>query len=120
MAKPHTRPSRDFRITSLGSEIEIEHRHAVAGFDPISRAVLARRYFQFIDFLQRNQMTTRMVCARIEDLDDSAELRNSDLADDGFSFVRKYHGRWLDRARKDRGETAEEKFLVKWLSEFRA
>jgi hypothetical protein len=120
MKKPHPRPQKDGRVTSLAWEIDIEKRFADAGFDPVPREVLVRRYFQFLSFLQRQGMTSRIVCARIEDVDENSEWRNSDLTDEGFYFIQQFHGRWLNRTRKDRGEGKEESFLQKWLAEFRS
>ncbi len=119
MKKPHPRPEKDFLITSLALEIDIEKRHAGTGFDPVRREVLVRRYFQFLGFLQANDMTTRIVCASMEELDDHAEWRNSDLTDEGFYFTQRFHGRWPSRTHKDQGEAQEAAFLAKWLADFR-
>lgn len=118
MKKPHPRPSNDFRVTSLAWETDIEKRHTDAGFAPVAPEVIVRRFFQFLNFLQKHGMTTRTVCERIEDVKDVSEWKNSDLTDDGFYFTQQFHGRWHNRTRKDRGEEKEEGFLRKWLVEF--
>lgn len=120
MKKPHPRPANDFRVTSLAWEIDIEKRHTDAGFAPVPRDVLVRRYFQFLNFLQKEGMTDRIVCARIEEVGEQSEWRNSDLTDEGFYFVQRFHGRWLNRTHEDRGEQKEEAFLMRWLAEFRS
>jgi hypothetical protein len=120
MKKPHLRPEKDFRVTSLAWEIDIEKRHVVAGFAPVPVDVIRRRYFQFLSFLQEHGMTARTVCLRLDDVGELSEWRNADLTDEGFYFAQKYHGRWLNRTRKDGGEAKEAAFLKKWLSEFRS
>jgi hypothetical protein len=120
MKEPHPRAANDFRVTSLAWEIDIEKRYMEAGFDLVAREIIVRRYFQFLNFLQKHGMTTRTVCARIEDVDDKSEWKNSDLTDEGFVFTQRFHGRWLNRTRKDRGEEKEEPFLRKWLADFQS
>lgn len=60
-------------------------------------------------------MTTRTIAQRLDDVDESTELRNHDLTDEGFAFVRRYHGKWLNRTYKDAGAAKERTFLEKWL-----
>ncbi|CAN5582887.1 hypothetical protein BH11PLA2_BH11PLA2_34770 [soil metagenome] len=100
-------------------ELDIVARHCNAGFDPLSRELIFRRFFTFVDFLQQHGMTTRTIAKGLEDVDESTELRNHDLTDEGFDFGRLYHGRWLERMYKDRGDAKERAFLDKWLSIFR-
>ena len=118
LVKKHQRPSEDFRVTSVAWELDIEARHRKAGFDPVAREVILRRFFSFVDFIQQNGMTTRTIAKRLHDVDDSTELRNSDLTDEGFEFVRLYHGKWLNRTHKDGGDAKERAFLDKWLHKF--
>jgi hypothetical protein len=117
--KPHIRPVEDFRISSVAWELDIEARHEKAGFDPVSRDTTLRRFFMWVDFLQQHRMTTRTIAKALDDVDESTELRNHDLTDEGFDFVRHYHGRWLNRSGKDSGAEKERKFLDKWLKKFR-
>lgn len=63
-------------------------------------------------------MTTRPIAKSIEELSNDAQMRNSDLNDDGFYFVQRFHGRWLNRTRKDLGPEKEEAFLSKWWAQF--
>jgi hypothetical protein len=119
MKKNHPRPEKDFRVTCVTWELDIERRQVDGGFAPVAREIIIRRYFQFLDFLQRHHMTTRVICSAATHLTGESEWRNSDLTDEGFYFTQRYHGRWLDRKRKDTGEANEEKFLQKWLNEFR-
>lgn len=117
--KKYQRPSEDFRVSSVGWELDIEAPHRKSSFDPVARAVILRRFFTFVDFLQQHGMTTRTIVKTLDHVDDSTELRNSDLTDQGFDFVRLYHGKWLDRTHKDRGDAKERAFLEKWLGKFR-
>jgi hypothetical protein len=118
MKKPHPRPEKDFRVTCVAWELDIERRQVEGGFEPVPREVIIRRYFQFISFLQRHGMTTRTICRDMEAVKEGSELRNFDLTDAGFYYTQKFHGRWLDRKRKDGGESKEWVFLEKWLAEF--
>lgn len=118
MKKPHPRPEKDFRVTCIAWELDIERRQVEGGFEPVPREVVIRRYFQFISFLQMHGMTTHTICRDMEAVKEDSELRNSDLTDEGFYYTQKFHGRWLDRKRKDSGESNEWRFLEKWLAEF--
>jgi hypothetical protein len=117
--KKHQRPAEDFRVTSAAWELDIEARHRKAGFDPVAREVILRRFFAFVDFIQHHGMTTRTIAKALDDVDESTELRNHDLTDEGFDFVRLYHGKWLNRTHKDGGTAKERAFLEKWLQKFR-
>ena len=114
----HLRPAEDFRVSSIDWEIDIERRHRDAGFEAIDAEVLRRRFFQFIDFLQSQGMTTRVILGSLSALAENSEFRNSDLNDKGFYFVQQYHGRWLNRTHKDKGEQKENEFLEKWYRQF--
>jgi hypothetical protein len=119
LVKKHQRPSEDFRVTSVAWELDNEGRHRNAGFDPVGREVILRRFFSFVDFIQQHGMTTGTIANSLDDIDESTELRNHDLTDEGFDFVRLYHGKWLSRAHKDGGAAKECAFLAKWLHQFR-
>jgi len=107
-------------VTSVAWELDIESRHRKAGFDPVAREVILRRFFSFVDFIQQHGMTTRTIAKGPDDVDESTQLRNRDLTDEGFDFVRLYHGKWLNRTHKDQGDAKERAFLDKWLRRFRA
>ena len=117
--RPHQRPVQDFRVTGVAWQLDNEARHRAAGFDPIPREVILRRYFSFIDFLQQKGLTARTIAVALDDVDDGSELRNADLTDDGFEFVRQYHGQWLNRMYKDAGDAKERAVLEKWYQKFR-
>jgi hypothetical protein len=95
------------------------HIHRKAGFPEISRDVLARRFWQFLRFLQQRGLTSRVVAKSLDDISEQTILRNSDLTDAGFYFIQRFHGRWVSRTSKDRGEEKEEAFLIKWYEKFR-
>ena len=119
LVKKHQRPSEDFRVTTVAWELDIEARHRKAGFDPVGHEVILRRFFSFVDFIQQYGMTTRAIAKGLDDVDESTELRNHDLTDEGFDFVRLYHGKWLNRTHKDGGAVKERAFLEKCLRKFR-
>jgi hypothetical protein len=116
--KKHLRPTQEFTVTSVAWDRDNERIHRNAGFDPIPDEVLLRRFWQFLRFLQTHGLTTRTLCKSIHELSNDTVLRNSDLTDEGFYFIQRFHGRWLNRTRKDRGEEKEEAFLVKWYDQF--
>jgi hypothetical protein len=119
MPKHHTRPTDDFTVTRFAWDLEIEENHRQAGFPEVPREVLARRFWQFLRFMQQRGLTTRIVTRSLEDISEQTELRNGDLTDAGFYFIRRFHGRWADRTRKDKGEQKEETFLQKWYDKQR-
>jgi hypothetical protein len=116
--KRHERPTEDFRVSSVCWELASEAQHRSAGFAPVPREVILRRFFTFIDFLHQHGMTTRVIAKALDDVDDSSEFRNRDLTDEGFEFVRRFHGKWLNRLYKDKGDHKEREFLVKCLHGF--
>jgi hypothetical protein len=116
MAKPLPgRPEKDFRVTTFQLQVDIEATHRDAGFPAIPREVLSRRFWQFVDFLQRNELTSRTIAFGQADIRPETELRNSDLTEFGYRFVQKFGDRWIARMYKDTGEIGEAKFLTKWL-----
>ena len=88
------------------------------GFAEVPRDVLARRFWQFLRFLQQHNLTSRIVARGLNDITEQTVLRNRYLNDAGFYFIQKYHGRWASRTHKDRGEEKEETFLEKWYETF--
>lgn len=118
MPKHHPRPAHDFTVTSVAWDIENEQTYRRAGFAEVSRDVLVRRFWQFLRFIQQRGLTSRVVARSLDDISEQTVLRNSDLTDTGFYFIQKYHGRWVDRTHKDRGEQKEEAFLKKWHETF--
>ena len=120
MKKRHPRPAHDFTVDSFAWALEDEQIHRRAGFPEVPRDVLARRFWQFLRFLQQHDFTSRIVARSVDDITEQTLLRNSDLTDAGFYFIQKYHGRWVSRTHKDRGEQKEEAFLEKWYEKFRS
>ena len=118
MPKHHPRPAHDFTVDSFVWILDRERRISAAGFPPVPREILARRFWQFIRFLQQHGMTSRVVVSSIDEISEQTVLRNSDLTDAGFYFIQRFFGRWADRTRKDRGEQKEEAFLEKWYESF--
>ena len=118
MPKKHPRPAKEFTVTSLAWERDIEQRHRDGGFPAIPDEIIVRRFWQFLRFIQQHGLTVRTVANSLSDVSDSTALRNSDLTDEGFYFIQRFHGRWLNRTRKDCGEPKEDAFLTKWYDQF--
>lgn len=118
MAKDYTRPAHEFTVTCFAWDLENEQIHRRAGFPEVPRDVLARRFWQYLRFLQNHGFTSRVVARSLEDITEQTTLRNSDMTDAGYFFIQKYHGRWVGRSHKDRGEHKEEAFLEKWYEKF--
>ena len=113
------RPREDFRVDSLALLVDIARKQEGAGLPAISQQIMLRRYWQYLSFLQRHGFTTRTIASSLSEVHATAELRNSDLTDEGFRFVQYSHDRWLDRTYKDGGESKEEEMLERWLATFR-
>jgi hypothetical protein len=118
MPKKHLRPEKDFTVTSLASERDIERRHREAGFPGVPDEIIVRRFWQFLRFIQHRGLTVRTVASSLADVSDNTTLRNSDLTDEGFYFIQRFHGRWLNRTRKDCGEPKEDAYLTRWYDQF--
>jgi|MudIll2142460700_1097286.scaffolds.fasta_scaffold419082_1 hypothetical protein len=112
------RPEKDFRISSVQWWLDIVDTHTSAGFEPVPREVIVRRFFQFIELLQRKKLTARTIVRSLAEMDDSVELRNFDLTDLGYRFTQRYEPKWVDRLYKDQGPEKEEAFLEKWWLKF--
>ena len=116
----HLRPKSDFRINCLQQSLDIEKAHQKAGFEAIPYEIVARRYFQFISFLQSKNLTSRVLLENIASVSGSSELRNHDLTEEGFYFIQQYHDRWAGRLYKDKGHAKESEFLEKWYLKFKS
>ena len=112
------RPEKDFTVCSIAWDLDIMQRHTKAGFEHIPDDIVYRRFFQFLDFIQRHGFTVRTVATSLADVSPSTTLRNSDLTDDGFRFIQHAQPRWSARLYKDRGEQSELQFLEKWFQTF--
>lgn len=116
----HPRPVTDFRVDSVALLMKIARKHEKAGFPSIPTETILRRYWQYVSFLQEKKLTTKILAEKCSEVTAATELRNSDLTEAGFRFVQYSHDRWLNRTYKDKGPTAEEKFLQEWYKKFRA
>jgi hypothetical protein len=114
------RPAQDFKITSVRWHIEIEANHRQAGFPEVEHEVILRRFWQLLSFLAQLGYLVRPAPVSLDKIDLTTELLNSDLNDDGYAFVQRYEGKWVDRLYRDKGAEAEWKFLEKWHAQFLA
>jgi hypothetical protein len=112
------RPAQDFKITSVQWQNEIEATHRRAGFPEVKYAVIQRRFWQFLSFLGQRGYLINAMPASLDHVNSKTELLNSDLNDDGYAFVQRFEGKWVDRLHKDKGEEAEWKFLENWHTQF--
>lgn len=115
---PPPRPEKDFTICSVAWDLEIVQKHTEGGFEHIPDDIVYRRFFQFVDFIQRHGFTTRTIAASRADVSTATALRNSDLTDDGYRFIQHAQTRWIKRLYKDSGEAKEQAFLERWLKDF--
>lgn len=115
MSKKYQRPDKDFTIISIKWLIESVRTHTRAGFDDIPDALVYRRFFQLVKFLQIRNLTDRYLINEIDEINASSELKNSDLNDNGFYFLQSCIDKWSNRLYKDQGEDKEWKYLEKWL-----
>ena len=120
MRVPHPRPEKDFCVDSVAWSLDGVRRHTDAGFPDIPREIIIRRFWQYLQFLQSHGLTVRTVAPSRAEVDDSTELRNADLTDEGFRFIQYSHPRWLQRLYKDTGELKEDGYLQKWYEKFQS
>ena len=118
MPKKHPRPAKEFAVTSLAWERDIGRRQRDAGFAAIPDEIMVPRFWQLLRFLQQRGLTAHTIASSLADVSEGTVLRNSDLTDKGFHFIQRFHGRWLNRTRKDCGEAQEDAFLTKWYDQF--
>jgi hypothetical protein len=112
------RPVQDFKITSVQWHIQIEANHRQAGFAEVEYSVIQRRFWQLLNFLGQRGYLTKPAPASLDNVNSKTELLNSDLNDEGYAFVQRFEGKWVDRLYKDKGEQAEWRFLEKWHAQF--
>lgn len=113
-----SRPVQDFKITSLQWDIGIEATHRQAGFPEVAFEVIQRRCWQLLSFLTLHGYLASSVPASPQEVGPGTALMNFDLSDEGYSFVQRNVGKWIDRLYKDKGAEAEWKFLEKWHRKF--
>lgn len=118
MGKKYPRTEKDFVIDSIKGLKDIINRHTVAGFEDVSDAILFRRFYQLIKFLQDDNLTTKTLYYNQFEIDLTSELKNSDLNDKGFYFLQYALPKWEDRLYKDQREQKELKFIDKWYQTF--
>jgi hypothetical protein len=102
----------------MSSLIRIAKTHEEAGFPEIPTELIRRRFWQYLNFLHCNALTSRIVSESLEKVEDSTEIRNFDLTERGFRFTQYSLGKWAARTYKDSGEPGEQKVLDRWLKEF--
>lgn len=116
--KRSTRTEEDFIIESIAGLKDGIRKHTIAGFEHIPDAVVYRRFFQLVKFLQDKNLTLRIVYTDKSKITDEAKLKNSDLNDKGFYFLRYALSKWEDRFHKDQGDKKEWDFFEKWYRLF--
>jgi hypothetical protein len=112
------RPEHDFKIGSVQWDIDIEANHRQAGFPEVKYEVIQRRFWQLLNFLAEKGYMIKSVPAALEEVVPSTALMNLDLSEEGYSFVQRHEGKWVDRLYKDKGAEAERKLLEKWHAKF--
>ena len=112
------RPEKDFTICSIAWDLDIVQRHTNAGFDHIPDSIVYRRFFQFLDFIQRHHFTVHTIAASLDEVTVKTALCNSDLTEEGFRFIQYAQPRWCNRTYKDTGAEREMVFLERWLNKF--
>jgi hypothetical protein len=115
---PYSRPEKDFCVDSVASSLRSVRRRAEAGSPDVPRQIIVRRFWQYLRFLQSHGHTLRTIARSLAEVNDATELRNSDLTDTGFRFVRYSHLRWIQRRYKDEGARKEDGYLRKWYEKF--
>ncbi len=110
----------DFCVASVGGTLSRVRRRTKAGFSDVSRQAVIRRFWQYLRFLQSHRLTLRTIARSLADVGDTTELRNSDLTDAGFGFVRYSHWRWVRRLYQDAGAKKEDAYLKKWYEKFQS
>lgn len=98
--------------------VQVEEGMREAGFPPIDRQLLLRRFWQFLRFLQENGLTRRTIALSMDDVRPSTELRASDLTPEGRDFVEQHLRRWSGRVPMDLGERQEEIILRGWYMQY--
>jgi hypothetical protein len=112
------RPDHDFKIASVQWHVDIEAKHRQAGFHEVQFEVIQRRFWQLLSFLAEHGYMVKPVPAESGEVGLSTVLMNFDLSDEGYSFVQRYEGKWVDRLYKDKGADAERRLLEKWHAKF--
>lgn len=112
------RPEKDFTVCSIAWDLDIVQNHTRAGFQHIADEIVFRRFFQFLEFIQRHGLTVRTVAESLSDVTPATSLRNSDLTDDGFRFIQYAQPRWSKRLYKDTGAEKEGAVLEQWFGKY--
>jgi hypothetical protein len=60
---------------------------------------MVRRFFAVAMFLQKHNLTKRVLAAREEDIDEDFAIHSSDLTDRGLRVMRAAYDRWLTKVR---------------------
>jgi hypothetical protein len=112
------RPEKDFTVCSIAWDLDIVQNHTRAGFQHDPDDIVYRRFFQFLDLIQRQGLTVRNVAESLSDVTPATSLRNSDLTDKGFRFIQYAQPRWSQRLYKDTGAEKEGAVLERWFRKY--
>lgn len=110
--------ARDFhdgRYSPMSSEadytIDRVDWHTSVDGNPESRERIHARFLAIAEFLRNNNLVSREILPAGKAIDDSFQIRSSDLTEEGLSLIKRAYDRWLGRI--DRGQNPAD---VTWLA----
>ena len=112
------RPTKDFRIASFQTIIEIGATHRRSGFSQVRYGVVQGHFWQLLSFLDRQSYRVSKHQTSMEDVGPGSDLMNSDLNHEGYQFIQRYLDKCHGRLYKDKGAEAKWRFLEKWHFQF--
>lgn len=93
--------------------------HFAASKSSEYRSRVEQRFRSFVQFLQRNGLTTREVLSDDEPVTEQLKIRKSDLTTDGFEVVKSSYDKWL-RALDKGKDVSDVSLLEKTLAKVTA
>src|SRR5688500_9296153 len=82
---------------------------------------LINEYFSsIINYLQKNNLTTRVIVADNQEIDDTTSIRKSDLTKEGFELIKTCYSKWIDKVVDQKILSTDYRMLDKALQKIRS
>lgn len=104
--------SKDFTIAKVSWHTKIID-------NPETPEMVKKRFRVIVDFLQRNNLTVRMLLGPHEEPTDEFAIRCSDLTDEGVEVIKRGYDKWLKKVVNRSKDITDLTILEKALSELR-
>ena len=69
--------------------------HTKVQGNPESRQQIVTRFWSVVDFLQKSELTTRLLLTQQSEINDEFSIHSDDLTTKGLNLMKKVYDKWL-------------------------